>query len=88
PNASDIHENLLKWYEIVDNNVAKDKNKLIILKAFKTADEIISTLSTELPNYSKDKLTSKLLNFKNLNSCDSGIYDLSIDNYIASPDRK
>ncbi|RIB26519.1 hypothetical protein C2G38_2064658, partial [Gigaspora rosea] len=66
PNASDIHENLLKWYEIVDNNVAKDKNKLIILKAFKTADEIISTLSTELPNYSKDKLTSKLLNFKNL----------------------
>ncbi|RIB26523.1 hypothetical protein C2G38_2064672, partial [Gigaspora rosea] len=66
PNASDIHENLSEWYEIVDNNVAKDKNELTILNAFKTADEIIPTLSTELPNYSKDKLTSKLLNFKNL----------------------
>ncbi|CAG8786275.1 16725_t:CDS:2, partial [Gigaspora rosea] len=46
--------------------VAENKNELTILYAFKTADEIIPTLSTELPNYSKDKLTSKLLNFKNL----------------------
>ncbi|RIB08616.1 hypothetical protein C2G38_2110730 [Gigaspora rosea] len=82
PNAYVIHENLSKWFRIVDCNVAEDKNELLILKAFKFADEIIPTLSTELPNYSKDKLTSKLLNFKNLNSVDSGIYDLSIDNYI------
>ncbi|CAG8801372.1 12950_t:CDS:1, partial [Gigaspora margarita] len=34
--------------------------------AFKSADAIIPTLSTELRIYSKDKLTSKLLNFKNL----------------------
>ncbi|CAG8471082.1 9538_t:CDS:1, partial [Gigaspora margarita] len=43
-----------------------NKNELTILKAFNSADEIISTLSTELPNYSKNKLTSKLLNFKSL----------------------
>ncbi|CAG8739002.1 25795_t:CDS:2 [Gigaspora margarita] len=66
PSASDIHENLLEWYEIVDCNFAEDKNELAILKAFKSADEILLTLSTELPNYSKDILTSKLLNFKNL----------------------
>ncbi|CAG8739492.1 8697_t:CDS:1, partial [Gigaspora rosea] len=57
------------WYEIVDCNIARDKNELTILKAFKSADEIIPMLSTELPNYSKDKLTSKHLNFKNLNLC-------------------
>ncbi|CAG8503543.1 2036_t:CDS:1, partial [Gigaspora margarita] len=66
PSASDVHENLLKWYKIVDRNFAEDKNELTILKAFKSADEIIPTLSTELSNYSKDKLTSKLLNFQNL----------------------
>ncbi|CAG8792758.1 1581_t:CDS:1, partial [Gigaspora rosea] len=55
--------------EIVNLNVAKFKDELTILKSFKSADEIIPTLSTELPNYSKDKLTSKSLNFKNLNSC-------------------
>ncbi|CAG8826979.1 10817_t:CDS:2, partial [Gigaspora margarita] len=53
------------WYKIVDHNVAKNKDELTILKAFKSANVIIPTLSTELPNYSKDKLTSKLLNFKN-----------------------
>ncbi|CAG8591945.1 5517_t:CDS:2, partial [Gigaspora rosea] len=34
------------------------KDELAILKAFKSADEIIPTLSTELQIYSKDKLTS------------------------------
>ncbi|RIB04032.1 hypothetical protein C2G38_2048774 [Gigaspora rosea] len=68
PSASDIHENLLEWYEIVDNNFAEDKNELAILKAFKSADEILPTLSTELPNYSKDKLTSS-------RKCDFSISD-------------
>ncbi|CAG8851109.1 477_t:CDS:1, partial [Gigaspora margarita] len=45
------------WSCIVDETFAPDKNELTILKAFKSADEIIPTLSTELPNYSKDKLT-------------------------------
>ncbi|CAG8796968.1 23513_t:CDS:1, partial [Gigaspora rosea] len=45
---------------------AKDKDGLAIFKAFKSADEIIPTLSKELQIYSKDKLTSKLLDFKNL----------------------
>ncbi|CAG8854612.1 3601_t:CDS:1, partial [Gigaspora margarita] len=40
------------------------KNELTIIKAFKSADEIILTLLTEF----KDKLTIKHLNFKNLNS--------------------
>ncbi|CAG8702475.1 29898_t:CDS:1, partial [Gigaspora margarita] len=66
PSASDIHDDLSKWYSIVYHNVANDKNSLTLLKAFKSADEIIPSLSTGLPNYSKDKLTSKLLNFKNL----------------------
>ncbi|RIB11751.1 kinase-like domain-containing protein [Gigaspora rosea] len=66
PNAYDIRKNLLEWFNILDRDVAYDKNELTILKAFKSADEIIPTLSTELPDYSKDKLTSKLLNFKNL----------------------
>ncbi|CAG8811231.1 20398_t:CDS:1, partial [Gigaspora rosea] len=69
PTEAEIYNNLKKWYKIVDRNVAEDKNELTVLKAFKSADEIIPSLSTELPNYSKDKLTSKLLNFKNLNSC-------------------
>ena len=42
------------------------KNELAILKAFQSADAIIPTLSTELSICPKDKLTSKLLNFKNL----------------------
>ncbi|CAG8744860.1 9589_t:CDS:2, partial [Gigaspora margarita] len=45
---------------------AEDKDELAILKAFQSADAIIPTLSTELPICLKDKLTSKLLNFKNL----------------------
>ncbi|CAG8852578.1 27294_t:CDS:1, partial [Gigaspora margarita] len=64
--ASDIYEKLSKCYNIVDSSTAKDKDELAILKAFKSADEIIPKLSTELQIYSKDKLTSKLLDFKNL----------------------
>ncbi|CAG8650402.1 24243_t:CDS:1, partial [Gigaspora rosea] len=60
-----------------DRNAANDRNELAILKAFQSADAIIPTLSTELPNYSKTKLTSKLLSFKifskPINS--SSIYD-------------
>ncbi|RIB28807.1 hypothetical protein C2G38_1361783 [Gigaspora rosea] len=66
PTASDIHEKLYSWWNILFGNTAKDKDELAILKAFKSADEIIPTLSTELQIYSKDKLTSKLLDFKNL----------------------
>ncbi|RIB28803.1 hypothetical protein C2G38_2028251 [Gigaspora rosea] len=66
PTASDICKKLYNWYKIVSYNTVKDKDELAILKAFKLADEIIPTLSTELQIYSKDKLTSKLLNFKNL----------------------
>ncbi|CAG8440922.1 17316_t:CDS:2 [Dentiscutata heterogama] len=51
---------------MVNNGAAKDKNELEILKAFKSADAIIPTLSTNLPICPKDKLTSKLLDFKNL----------------------
>ncbi|CAG8684141.1 31809_t:CDS:1, partial [Gigaspora margarita] len=48
------------------HSAARDKNELSILKAFQFADKIIPTLSNELPICPKDKLTSKLLNFKNL----------------------
>ncbi|CAG8836835.1 29873_t:CDS:1, partial [Gigaspora margarita] len=64
PTTSSIYDKLSRRYNIVDRNVAKDKDELVILKAFQFADAIIPTLSTELPIYSKDKLTSKLLNFK------------------------
>ncbi|CAG8665735.1 301_t:CDS:1, partial [Gigaspora margarita] len=66
PTASYIYDALSRWYNIVDRGVAKDKNELTILKAFQHADTIIQMLSVELPVTSKDKLTSKLLNFKNL----------------------
>ncbi|CAG8778166.1 34915_t:CDS:2, partial [Racocetra persica] len=66
PTASNIHEELSKWYRMLDNSIAEDKNELTILKAFQYADAIIPTLSTELPNFPKDKLTSKLLTFKSL----------------------
>ncbi|CAG8844665.1 6388_t:CDS:1, partial [Gigaspora margarita] len=56
------------FYEIVDRNFANDKYEL------KSADEIIPTLSTEFPNYSKDKFISKSLNFKNLNSCGKYVF--------------
>ncbi|CAG8492906.1 12528_t:CDS:1, partial [Gigaspora rosea] len=42
------------------------RSYLLIFKAFQSADKTISTLSTKFPICSEDKLTSKLLNFKNL----------------------
>ncbi|CAG8828326.1 18034_t:CDS:1, partial [Gigaspora margarita] len=50
----------------VINDSKGSKDELPILEAFESADAIIPTLSTELPICSKDKLTSKLLNFNNL----------------------
>ncbi|CAG8758957.1 2856_t:CDS:2 [Gigaspora rosea] len=85
PTASDIHEKFSKWYTIVAYGTAKDKDELSILKAFKSADEIIPTLSTELQIYSKDKLTSKLLDFKNLSepiNCDSTSCNFSISDRL------
>ncbi|CAG8800645.1 18265_t:CDS:1, partial [Gigaspora margarita] len=41
-------------------------NELVILKAFQLADAVIPKLTTELPVCPQNKLTSKLLNFKNL----------------------
>jgi serine/threonine protein kinase len=66
PTTSDIRNELSKWYKILDNSSARNKDELVILNAFRSADAIISTLSTELPIFPKDKLTSKQLNFKNL----------------------
>ncbi|CAG8484877.1 11641_t:CDS:2, partial [Gigaspora rosea] len=71
PNASEIHKNLLDWYKIVD---AKGKNRLTILNAFISADEIIPTLSTELPN-DKNGLTI----FKAFKSADEIIPTLSTE---------
>ncbi|RIB04083.1 kinase-like domain-containing protein [Gigaspora rosea] len=65
PTASHIYDELSRWYNIVDHSVANDKNELSILEAFQFADKIIPTLSNELPICPKDKLTSKLLSFKN-----------------------
>ncbi|CAG8687415.1 11917_t:CDS:2, partial [Dentiscutata heterogama] len=88
PSVSYIYDELLRWYNIVEY-----KNESTILKAFQSADRIIPTLSTQLPICSKDKLTSKLLNFKNLTEpinssfipplevlkiCDSSTLDFSI----------
>ncbi|CAG8738364.1 9080_t:CDS:2, partial [Gigaspora rosea] len=86
PTASVIYEKLSRWYNIVSDSTAKDEDELAMLKAFISADAIIPTLSTELQIYSKDKLTSKPLNFKNLsepvNSTKlSKIYDSNICNF-------
>ncbi|RIB17331.1 hypothetical protein C2G38_1441263 [Gigaspora rosea] len=66
PTASYIYGELSKWYNIVVRGVAKNKHELTILKSFQAADAIISTLPTKLPICTKDKLTSKLLNFRGL----------------------
>ncbi|RIB18999.1 kinase-like domain-containing protein [Gigaspora rosea] len=66
PSAHDIYDKLLRWFDIVNYSVAYNKDELIILKAFQSADEIIPTLSIELPACPKDKLTSKLLTFGNI----------------------
>ncbi|CAG8752360.1 33488_t:CDS:1, partial [Racocetra persica] len=57
PTAFDIYKKLSSWYKILDHSSATNQNALVILKAFQSADEIIPTLPTELPIYSKDKLT-------------------------------
>ncbi|CAG8830562.1 6438_t:CDS:1, partial [Racocetra persica] len=55
PTASDIYDEISRWYWILYYNSAKNKNELTILKAFQSADAIIPTLSTEF--FPKDKLT-------------------------------
>ncbi|CAG8817076.1 15886_t:CDS:1, partial [Racocetra persica] len=57
PTASKIYDELLRWYNIIYWKFAMYENESTILKAFQYADIIIPTLSTELPNCSKDKLT-------------------------------
>ncbi|CAG8819137.1 11669_t:CDS:1, partial [Racocetra persica] len=57
PTASDIHKELSRWSLILYRKAPKDKDELMILKAFQCADMIIPTLSTELPICPKDKLT-------------------------------
>ncbi|RIB18998.1 kinase-like domain-containing protein [Gigaspora rosea] len=76
PNAFYIYNKLSKWYKVVNRNASKDKNELAIFKAFQSADTIIPTLSAELPTCPKDKLTSKLLNFKNLSQTIGEYLDL------------
>ncbi|RIB23016.1 hypothetical protein C2G38_2033089 [Gigaspora rosea] len=66
PSADEVSKKLSLWYEIVDYGTANDRDELGILKAFQSADAVIPKLSTELPVCPQDKLTSKLLNFKNL----------------------
>ncbi|CAG8462576.1 34651_t:CDS:1, partial [Gigaspora margarita] len=66
PTAIHIYDELSRWHNIVYHSAAKDKNELTTLKAFQFADEIIPTLTTEFPICPKNKLTSKLLNFKSL----------------------
>ncbi|RIB30326.1 kinase-like domain-containing protein [Gigaspora rosea] len=100
PTALYICDELSRWYKIVYKGTAEVKDELVILKAFQFADAIIPTLSTELPICSKDKFTSKLLNFKNLsepinssfippvkllNICDSTTIDFSISDNDISP---
>ncbi|CAG8527489.1 36905_t:CDS:2, partial [Racocetra persica] len=58
PTAEDIHNKLSGWSMIVYNNAAYDNHELAILKAFQSADAIIPTLSTEIPTFHKDKLTT------------------------------
>ncbi|RIB19009.1 kinase-like domain-containing protein [Gigaspora rosea] len=66
PSASYVYNELTRWYNIVDCNIAKDEKELIILKAFQSANTIIPTLTTKSPICSEDKLTRKKLKyFKN-----------------------
>ncbi|RIB03434.1 kinase-like domain-containing protein [Gigaspora rosea] len=64
--TSNIYDKLSEWYKILNNSGAENKDELGIIKSFQPADSIIPTLSNELLICYKDKLTSKLLNFKNL----------------------
>ncbi|CAG8814102.1 3440_t:CDS:1, partial [Racocetra persica] len=67
PTASHIWKELSRWYNIlrwcnICHNATND-DESAILKAFQSADEFIPILSTKSQIYSKDKLSSKLLNF-------------------------
>ncbi|CAG8729787.1 4886_t:CDS:2, partial [Gigaspora rosea] len=88
PSAFYICQKLLRWYRILEQNY-----ETVSLKEFQSAEAIVPTLITPLPICYKDKLTSKLLNFKNLsepinssfipplevsNHCDSASLDFSI----------
>ncbi|RIB30914.1 kinase-like domain-containing protein [Gigaspora rosea] len=68
PTASDIHTKLTIWYNVISNYAEMFKDGLVIKEAFASADLTIPTLLTTIPNYSQDKLTSKLLNFQDLPS--------------------
>ncbi|CAG8578076.1 11921_t:CDS:2, partial [Gigaspora margarita] len=69
PIASDINDKLKIWYMIARSNYAKIfENGPVIKEAFEYANQIIPTLLTKIPKYSKEKLTSKLLNFQNLSN--------------------
>ncbi|CAG8843591.1 2745_t:CDS:1, partial [Racocetra persica] len=57
PTASNIYDELLRWYNLIYWNSAIYKDELAILKAFQDADAIIPTLSTKLSVCPKDKLT-------------------------------
>ncbi|CAG8741175.1 20524_t:CDS:1, partial [Gigaspora rosea] len=93
PTASNIYDNLSGfWYYTTHNYDIIFKEALLIKEAFESADLIIPTLLTTIPNYSQAKFSSKLLNFKNLsnpfNSFASKLQDCLIsDNIISSNDQ-
>ncbi|RIB25330.1 kinase-like domain-containing protein [Gigaspora rosea] len=69
PTASNIYDNLSGfWYYTTHNYDIIFKEALLIKEAFESADLIIPTLLTTIPNYSQAKFSSKLLNFKNLSN--------------------
>ncbi|CAG8500775.1 2174_t:CDS:2, partial [Gigaspora rosea] len=82
PSASYIYDELSRWFEIVYDGIAEDKDDLVILKAFQSADSVIPKLSTEISICPKDKLTSKLLNFKNLSEPVNSLISLSASKSI------
>ncbi|RIB16213.1 hypothetical protein C2G38_2038745 [Gigaspora rosea] len=82
PSASYIYDELFRWCKIIYNGTAKDKDELVILKAFQSSDSVIPKLSTEISIYPKDKLTSKLLNFKNLSEPVNSLFSLSTSKSI------
>ncbi|RIB21977.1 hypothetical protein C2G38_2033949 [Gigaspora rosea] len=75
PSAYDIYYALSRWYTIVSDSNAYNKNELVILKGFQSADAIISTFSTKLSICSEDN------NAKNQNV---ETRDSSTNNYITN----
>ncbi|CAG8752500.1 8546_t:CDS:2, partial [Gigaspora margarita] len=57
PSADDIKKKVLRWYKIVRDGIATNKDELVILKAFQSADAVIPKLSTKLLACPQDKLT-------------------------------